>query len=318
MSQYASIDLGGFGLAWVIGLFLLLTFAVYGVLRSFAKTGVGSIAASSILLTCSLVAVFLVWFATPFIVPRLASFVISIKNPGEFGDMFGAATALFSGLAFIGLIWTLLVQKEELSYQRQELAETRAEFQRQRFESSLFSIIQLFLDHTAKFEIENLDDEEGASPTTSVLKGRAVLEYYASELPSELTYRRVVKNGTPELVFQSTGLTTDELVKGYIELYEIMFEADMGPYFRLLYQSIRHIEHSSLGEEEKVRYSKIVRAHLSSPELKLLLFNCLSPMGEGFKIWVEKYSLLKHIRPEDKAQNVSLIAKYHPIAFGLD
>ena len=44
---------------------------------------------------------------------------------GTFGDMFGAVNALFSGLAFAGLIATLLYQKEELKLQREELAQTR-------------------------------------------------------------------------------------------------------------------------------------------------------------------------------------------------
>lgn len=43
-----------------------------------------------------------------------------IKDPteqGTFGDTFGAVNALFSGLAFAGLIVTLLYQKEELKLQ---------------------------------------------------------------------------------------------------------------------------------------------------------------------------------------------------------
>ena len=55
---------------------------------------------------------------------------LNIENPtnrGTFGDKFGAINSLFSGLAFIGLIVTLIYQKEELELQRQELAETRKE-----------------------------------------------------------------------------------------------------------------------------------------------------------------------------------------------
>jgi hypothetical protein len=51
-------------------------------------------------------------------------------NRGSFGDMFGAINALFSGLAFAGLIYAVLLQREELSLQRMELRETRAELQR--------------------------------------------------------------------------------------------------------------------------------------------------------------------------------------------
>lgn len=49
---------------------------------------------------------------------------------GQFGDVFGAANALFSGLAFAGLIYTVWLQREELALQRAELAMTRGELQR--------------------------------------------------------------------------------------------------------------------------------------------------------------------------------------------
>lgn len=49
---------------------------------------------------------------------------------GTFGDSFGAINALFSGLAFGGIIYTILLQRKELTLQRQELSETRKELQR--------------------------------------------------------------------------------------------------------------------------------------------------------------------------------------------
>ena len=38
--------------------------------------------------------------------------------PGPFGDMFGAVNALFSGLAFGGVIVAILLQRQELKAQR--------------------------------------------------------------------------------------------------------------------------------------------------------------------------------------------------------
>ncbi|EMC8699338.1 TPA: hypothetical protein NIK62_003264 [Vibrio cholerae] len=46
---------------------------------------------------------------------------------GTFGDMFGAVNALFSGFAFLGVIYAILLQKTELKLQREELALTRDE-----------------------------------------------------------------------------------------------------------------------------------------------------------------------------------------------
>ena len=53
---------------------------------------------------------------------------------GVFGDKFGAVNALFSGLAFAGLIITLFLQKSELALQREELQLTREEMKSQRSE----------------------------------------------------------------------------------------------------------------------------------------------------------------------------------------
>lgn len=65
----------------------------------------------------SVIGVITVWALT-----FLLYFIINDSDKrGTFGDMFGAVNALFSGLAFAGLIITLIQQKEELSLQREEL-----------------------------------------------------------------------------------------------------------------------------------------------------------------------------------------------------
>ena len=40
-------------------------------------------------------------------------FIGNWEKRGQFGDMFGAVNALFSGLAFAGLIITLILQRNE-------------------------------------------------------------------------------------------------------------------------------------------------------------------------------------------------------------
>ena len=56
---------------------------------------------------------------------------IELEKSGLFGDSFGVLTSLFSGLAFAGLIWTILLQREDLNRQRNE-------FKKSNFENSLF------------------------------------------------------------------------------------------------------------------------------------------------------------------------------------
>jgi hypothetical protein len=77
--------------------------------------------------TWLMIIVFAVWLVYGF---TIYFSIGSWKDPGTFGDMFGAINALFSGLAFAGIIFTILLQREELKLQRKELELTRVELTR--------------------------------------------------------------------------------------------------------------------------------------------------------------------------------------------
>ncbi len=71
--------------------------------------------------------VIFVWIAS---IPILFKIFSEPGDRGLFGDMFGAINALFSGLALAGIIYTIFLQKHELSLQRKELEYTRKELTR--------------------------------------------------------------------------------------------------------------------------------------------------------------------------------------------
>jgi uncharacterized membrane protein YciS (DUF1049 family) len=62
------------------------------------------------------------------------AFFPSWQERGQFGDLFGSVNALFSGLAFAGLIYAILLQRQELSLQRAELKLQREEMAASRAE----------------------------------------------------------------------------------------------------------------------------------------------------------------------------------------
>jgi hypothetical protein len=76
--------------------------------------------------------------ATAWITTLVASYVLlpSWEIRGQFGDLFGAVNALFSGLAFAGLIYTIQLQTRELDLQRQELQLQREEMRASRLEQA--------------------------------------------------------------------------------------------------------------------------------------------------------------------------------------
>lgn len=60
----------------------------------------------------------------------LFAFFCTWDERAQFGDAYGALNALYSGLAFAGIIITLFLQREELTLQRAELRATRDELAR--------------------------------------------------------------------------------------------------------------------------------------------------------------------------------------------
>lgn len=75
------------------------------------------------LLAFILLALIIIWIW--FIYPNTLPDYIDHQKLGTYGDSYGGLNALFSGLAFAGLIVTILLQMKELGLQRQELKETK-------------------------------------------------------------------------------------------------------------------------------------------------------------------------------------------------
>lgn len=57
-------------------------------------------------------------------------FIPNWGDRGTFGDMFGAVNALFSGLAFAALIYTIILQREEIHMNRSEIELNRKELKK--------------------------------------------------------------------------------------------------------------------------------------------------------------------------------------------
>lgn len=210
------------------------------------------------------------------------------EERGQAGDMFGAVNALFTGCAFAGLIFTIRQQSQELMLQREELKLTRGELSGQRaqmesqattlklqqFESTFFQLLRV---HGEIVEAIDL-----LTRTGSTIKGRDCFRIFFSRFDDSM--------------FDIRGENTNEIEKirkAYLDFYEHN-ESEVGHYFRHLYHVIKFVDKSEI--VDKQRYVSFVRAQLSSNELKLLFYNCLSEHGNlQFKPLIEKYGLLKHL-----------------------
>jgi len=98
------------------------------------------------------------------------------SNPGTFGDSFGIINALFTGLAFSGLIVTIMLQYEAIKIQQQDLQESRQQFARsadaQERTARLAAASELLKEYNEYIKIietEIADDENRNYDNTSAI-----------------------------------------------------------------------------------------------------------------------------------------------------
>ena len=245
--------------------------------------------------------VVVLWFLSWLIITH---FIKDPTNQGTFGDTFGAVNALFSGLAFAGLIATLLYQKEELKLQREELQQTREELKgqreefeeqnktlkRQRFENTFFNMLSLQQEITNNLLLQ--------------------CKIFKEDIERDVTYkgREAFKGIYEDAVFEYEGIISITntglkhiLKNNWLDGYtKIPATNRFDHYFRHLYRIFKYVDTTDLiSDEERYEYACIVRSQLSDYELIMLFFNGLSDNGkEKFKPLIEKYAILKNMRPD--------------------
>lgn len=254
-----------------------------------------------------------------------------IENPqeqGVFGDKFGAINALFSGLAFAGLIITLILQKTELGLQREELEQTREELKNQRlefetqnetlkyqrFENLFYNMLNLQQEIVAGLryeyeeeEIERLDSTPfpNKRKVIRVVSGRDVFRYAFEGAEIMLSdrdqfSRRIIVKGYREYLN----------VKGISEYDKTWIPTLFDHYFRHLYKIIQYVDVQGFPFNEAYRYVALLRGTLSRYELIWLYYNALNPVYHKFQELIEKYSLLKNMR-EDLLTRCKEVAMYY-------
>ena len=248
-----------------------------------------------------IVLILFVWWLLGWWLPQ-HYFGSTVSERGARGDAFGGVSALFSGLAFSGVIVAILMQRQELALQRMELRQTRDELrgQRQALEQQLRALDQQRFESTL-FQMINLHHEIVRGIQIPI-QGRA-----ASDAP---TGREALAKGPVKALWESLNrfaVKSDvrrdddeaELLNGFkqvTEAYEKMYESyglHIGHYLRNLYHIFKTIDLS--GADDKQRFASLVRAQLSTPELQLLFYNCFVFGFEKFKPLVHRYDLLQNL-----------------------
>jgi Putative phage abortive infection protein len=245
-------------------------------------------------------------------VVALATYVTQFHGPlsekaeswGQFGDYIGGVlNPTFSFLALIALLATFGLQVKELRISARELKNSadaltkqNETLRRQTFEVTFFQLLALHNEivNAARLPAQNLT-------------GRACFKFYLDELEGRI----INMAGASSLTHATKNATLFAVV--YDDFYND-FESSLGHYFRLLYNIIKFVDAADLPHRKF--YTNLVRAQVSSAELKLIFYNCLTQWGKDkFKPLVERYALLKTI-PGDRIPSFELFQQYDKQAFG--
>lgn len=207
-----------------------------------------------------------------------------LTDKSGFGDIFGGLTAWFSGLAFAGIIFTILQQKKELEYQRKELKLTRNEFktqnhtlQKQRFENTFFNLFKFHNDIIDKlFFIENTRHER-----------HQVFQFVHGQLKGTLLnkLRANASNGSNDLSFDEL----EDFITGTINSIVTMYANNLQVYFKSLRQLKLFVHESNLLQNDKERtfYMNMIKGQMTEYEKIVILYVSLMKVG-----WVKEINYL--------------------------
>lgn len=219
---------------------------------------------------------------------------------GAFGDFVGGVlNPVFGFLALIALLATFALQVRELKISAKELRNSanallaqNETLAKQSFEATFFQLLRLHNDIVNSIDLTSTDH--------GTTRGRDCFKVFMKRL---------------DTLLNQAGARADfeAFLRTYDDFY-IQHQHELGHYFRLLYNIVKLVN-STPGLDKRF-YTNLIRAQLSSAELMLVFYNCLSNWGaEKFKPLVEEYALLKTI-PRTSLPDKVLMSKYSPAAFG--
>ncbi|MGN7437221.1 MAG: putative phage abortive infection protein [Alcanivorax sp.] len=201
-----------------------------------------------------------------------------LGSVGEFGDMFGGVNALFSGLAFVGVIIAIMMQSKELELQREELKQTREELkgqkeqlelqnetmQKQQFEHTFFQMLRLHNDHKSDDMVKNIRD-------------------FNNYLRSQ--YGTSCSKGPKKLAL-------DKIQNFFHTRHPLL------TYLRMLNALIRFVDNSTMAN--KIFYLDLLTSEMRQPQLQLVYYYLMTEDGAAmFSTLVENYNLLENLDREN-------------------
>jgi hypothetical protein len=223
---------------------------------------------------------------------------------GPFGDQFGVVNALFTGLTFAGLFYTILLQRKQMDQQREEisitkenlsvahdhLAATREELDlsnrefkeqnktmtRQRFESTFFSLLSMFQTNI-----------------TTLPEGRQFFTALISRMKQPMGFE--IQEGSEK--------RHTDLLAHYYHSHTVNHMSGIYLYVDNLLTLLKYVEDSKLIEEdEKGLFNSIIISNIGKDEKSILFYFMVFEDEED----VRKLDLILYQRMTDFLDHLTL------------
>lgn len=242
---------------------------------------------------------------------------------GTFGDMFGASTSLFTGLAFVGLIITIVLQMKELRLQRFELRDTREVLEsqkaqmeaqaitlhRQAADANFFRLLEMFR-HMA----QNMRHPGGVPDADSeAVYGKLGLAYLHGD-PAEkiigVEYWRMIAKVCLQKINGK-----DPLDDQWKIIYN-RWDTSLAAYFSTLAELLALIADKSADPDLGFRWARTLRAQLGQQEMIPIFLHGLSPWGKiHLKGYIEEFGIFTYFSEDPAFALLASRDLYAPEAF---
>lgn len=176
---------------------------------------------------------------------------IPLDDRGTFGDMFGGLNTLFSGFAFAGIIYTILLQKKELVLQRSEM-------ERNNFRDVFFNLLAYKKEVIGSMEIVTRIRKGKGEPVEHLYNGGSFMEHILEYL---LEHYFVQKRGEEEFPTLSP-----------YERFYVHYGTYFDQYFIYLHQLVDFLDQEKIASRDKNIYLELLKSQLTAAELSFLFF----------------------------------------------
>lgn len=174
---------------------------------------------------------------------------VPLSQAGKFGDKFGAVNALFSGLAFTALFYTILLQRRQIKEQGEALRKTQvlalgqaSALKTQQFESAFYSLLGYVVERGQTFRADGKSGPEALN----------MVDY---------TIWDILKD------HKDSESLSDKIKKIYEELPVLVWKPDLNLFMGLIVEVIRYVMSNEASKNWRHRYH-VLAGSLTLPQIR--------------------------------------------------